>query len=143
MMRGFPDAILFACTMNEVRSPMAAGLMRHMAGRPVHIDSAGVKAGAIDSLAVEVMQEIGIALAEHQPRSFEELDNGFYDLVIALSPQAHARALEASGTAQVEYWPIQDPTTVDGNREQRLAAYRAARDEILKKLKTRFQLAPV
>jgi protein-tyrosine-phosphatase len=137
------QAILFACTMNAVRSPMAAALLRHLAGRDVYIESAGVRAGELDPLAVEAMDEIGLEIKAHKPRRFEELEDGSFDLVITLSPEAQHKAVEMTRTAatQVEYWPTMDPTAVEGSREQRLTAYRAVRDQLLERLKGRF-MAP-
>ncbi|RZL05559.1 MAG: arsenate reductase ArsC [Rubrivivax sp.] len=135
-----PSAILFACTMNAVRSPMAAALMRHLSAKGVHVESAGVRAGDLDPLAVEAMDEIGLAIGKHRPRRFEELEDGFFDLVITLSPEAQHKAMEMTRTAatEVEYWPTMDPTAVEGSREQRLLAYRAVRDQLLERLKQRF-----
>jgi protein-tyrosine-phosphatase len=139
-----PAAILFACSMNAVRSPMAAALMRHLAGKGLYVESAGVRAGELDPLAVEVMEEIGLEIAAHRPRRFEDLEDGSFDLVITLSPEAQHKAVELTRTAatQVEYWPTIDPTAVEGSREQRLAAYRAVRDSLMERLKARF-IAPL
>ena len=136
-------AILFACTMNAVRSPMAAALMRHLGAKGLYVESAGVRAGALDPLAVEAMEEIGLEIGRHRPRRFEDLEDGSFDLVITLSPEAQHKAVELTRTAatEVEYWPTMDPTAVEGSREQRLAAYRAVRDQLLERLKRRF-LAP-
>ena len=122
-------AILFACTMNAVRSPMAAAMLRHLSRGGIYIESAGVKAGDLDPLAVEAMQELGLEIGKHKPRRFEDLEDGSFDLVITLSPEAHHKAMELTRTAatKVEYWPTQDPTAVEGSREQRLGAYRAVR----------------
>ena len=135
-----PSNILFACTLNAVRSPMAAALMRHLAGEGIYVESAGVKAGALDPLAVEAMEEIGLKIGQHRPRCFEDLEDGSFDLVITLSPEAQHKAVELTRTAatEVEYWPTIDPTAVEGSREQRLAAYRAVRDQLLGRLKQRF-----
>jgi protein-tyrosine-phosphatase len=129
--------------MNAVRSPMAAALLRHLAGRGVYVESAGVRAGELDPLAVEAMDEIGLAIKAHKPRRFEDLEDGSFDLVITLSPEAQHKAVELTRTAatQVEYWPTMDPTAVEGSREQRLTAYRSVRDQLLERLKGRF-LAP-
>ena len=134
------SAVLFACTMNAVRSPMAAALMRHIAPDTMFVASAGVQAGALDPLAVEAMEEIGLKIGQHPPRRFEDLEDGSFDLVITLSPEAQHKAVELTRTAatQVEYWPTIDPTAVEGSREQRLAAYRAVRDQLLERLKQRF-----
>jgi protein-tyrosine-phosphatase len=135
-----PSAVLFACTMNAVRSPMAAALMRHLTSKGVYVESAGVRAGALDPLAVEAMEEIGLEIGQHKPRRFEDLEDGSFDLVITLSPEAQHTAMELTRTAatRVEYWPTIDPTAVEGSREQRLAAYRAVRDQLLERLKQRF-----
>ena len=136
------DAILFACTKNAVRSPMAAALLRHL--RPdLKVESTGLAAGEPDFMMVAVMAEMGLDLAGHIPHKFSDLKPGRFTLVVTLSPEAHHRTLEwaRSARTQVEYWPTLDVSAVEGSREQRLAAYRALRDELLKKLKQRFQLA--
>ena len=129
--------------MNAVRSPMAAAMLRHLTRGGLYIESAGVRAGDLDPLAVEVMGEIGLEIAKHKPRRFEDLEDGSFDLVVTLSPEAQHKAVELTRTAatQVEYWPTMDPTAVDGSREQRLMAYRAVRDQLMRRLKQRF-LAP-
>jgi protein-tyrosine-phosphatase len=136
-------AVLFACTLNAVRSPMAAAMLRHLTRGGLYIESAGVRAGDLDPLAVEVMGEIGLEIAKHKPRRFEDLEDGSFDLVVTLSPEAQHKAVEMTRTAatQVEYWPTMDPTAVEGSREQRLVAYRAVRDQLMQRLKRRF-LAP-
>ena len=132
--------MLFACTLNAVRSPMAAALLRHLTRGGIYIESAGVRAGDLDPLAVEVMDEIGLQIAKHKPRRFEDLEDGSFDLVITLSPEAQHKAVEMTRTAatRVEYWPTMDPTAVEGSREQRLMAYRTVRDQLLQRLKRRF-----
>jgi protein-tyrosine-phosphatase len=139
-----PDAILFSCSHNAIRSPMAAALMRHLFGTHVYVESCGVRAGVLDPLAVEVMDEIGIDLSHLHPKSFETLSDTSFDLIITLSPQARHKAMEMTRAmaVEVEYWTIPDPSAYDGSREQRLAAYREARDNILKRLKERFGARP-
>jgi protein-tyrosine-phosphatase len=139
-----PDAILFSCSHNAIRSPMAAALMRHLFGTHVYIESCGVRAGVLDPLAVEVMDEIGIDLSHLHPKSFETLSDTSFDLIITLSPQARHKAMEMTRAmaVDVEYWTVPDPSAYDGSREQRLAAYREARDTILKRLKQRFGARP-
>ena len=136
-----PGAVLFACTMNSVRSPMAAAIMRHLLGKFVYVESAGVRAGALDPMAVEVMEGIGIEIGKYHPKSFEELEDSSFDLCITLSPEAQHRAVDLAHTSaiEIEYWPTMDPTIVEGTREQKLDAYRAVRDTLLRKIRARFQ----
>jgi protein-tyrosine-phosphatase len=138
-----PQVVLFACGMNTVRSPMAAGLFQQLFGKTVHVGSAGVQKGEPDPFAAAVMAEIGIDIARHKPVTFEELDDleGLnFDLIVTLSPPAHHKALELTRAlaADVEYWPTEDPTATEGNREQRLAAYREVRDELMARIRERF-----
>lgn len=142
--RDLPGAALFVCTQNSVRSPMAAAIYRHLAGRRAYVQSAGVKAGEADPFAVAVMAEIGIDVSAHQPHALRDLHDASFDLVVTLSPEAHHHALELARTMafDVEYWPIPDATAMHGagNREQTLAAYRAVRDLLFRKMKQRFWL---
>jgi protein-tyrosine-phosphatase len=138
-----PEAVLFACGMNAVRSPMAVGLMQQLFGQIVTVASAGVQKGELDPFAVAAMAEIGIDIARHRPMTFEELedlDGLNFDLIVTLSPPAHhkAMALSGSNTARVEYWPTIDPTAIEGNREQRLDAYRQVRDDLMARIRERF-----
>jgi protein-tyrosine-phosphatase len=139
-----PGAVLFACTLNSVRSPMAAGIMRHLFGRSVYVDSVGARAGELDPLAVEAMDEIGIEIGKHRPKSFDDFENTSFDLVITLSPEAHHKAMELTraSAAAIEYWPTMDPTAVEGSRDQRLAVYRVVRDELEARIQARFDVRP-
>ena len=138
-----PQAVLFACGLTAVRSPMAAALLRQMLGGALYVGSAGVRKGELDPFASAVMDEIGIDINSHGPITFEELEDleGLnFDLIVTLSPEAHHRALELTRTlaVEVEYWPTPDPTLVEGSRDQRLAAYRAVRDALVQKIRERF-----
>jgi protein-tyrosine-phosphatase len=138
-----PQTVLFACGHNAVRSPMAAGLLAQMFGRSIYVGSAGVRKGELDPFAVAAMGEVGIDIARHKPLTFEELEDleGLnFDLVVTLAPEAHHRALELTRTVavEVEYWPTPDPTAVEGSREQRLAAYRDVRDQLMERIRARF-----
>src|SRR6201991_3480620 len=122
-----PQAVLFACALNAVRSPMAASLLQQMFPQ-LYVKSAGVRKGELDPFAVSVMAELGQDISSHKPTTFEELEDweGLnFDLIITLSPEAHHKALDLTRTlaADVEYWPTFDPTTIHGSREQKIAAY--------------------
>src|SRR5690242_2247791 len=116
-----PQAVLFACGQNSVRSPIAASLLHHMFPQTLYVRSAGVKKGELDPFAVAVMAELGQDISTHKPITFEELEDweGLnFDLIITLAPEAHHKALELTRTAaaDVEYWPTHDPTGTEGNR---------------------------
>ncbi|HEY3800137.1 MAG TPA: low molecular weight phosphatase family protein [Caulobacteraceae bacterium] len=138
-----PGAVLFACNHNRVRSPMAEGLMKLMFGAEVYVDSCGVKNDeeqAIDPFAAAVMDELGVDLSRHRPKTFDDIDEGAFDLVISLTPEAQHRAVELARAAAIdlEYWPTADPTTEFGTREQVLEAYRRVRDALAARIEARF-----
>jgi protein-tyrosine-phosphatase len=138
-----PQAVLFACGMNSVRSPMAASMLREMLPNAIYVGSAGVRKGELDPFAIEVMHEIGQDISSHKPLTFEELDEweGLnFDLIVTLSPEAHHKALELTRTlaADVEYWPTPDPVGIEGSRAQRLDAYREVRDGLMTRIARRF-----
>ena len=138
-----PGAILFACNLNRVRSPMAAGLMRRLFGGRVFVDSCGLRRGldeGADPFAVAVMDELGVDLARHHAKTFADLEDDSFDIVISLTPEAHHRALEMGRLRSVEiaYWPTFDPTLVSGARETVLDAYRGVRDTLEARILERF-----
>jgi protein-tyrosine-phosphatase len=138
-----PLAVVFACGLNSVRSPMAAALFGQIFGRSIYVGSAGVRKGELDPFAVAAMDEIGLDISRHKPVTFEEIEEweGLnFDLIVTLAPEAHHRALEITRTnaIDVEYWPTADPSAVEGSREQRLEAYREVRDQLLARIRQRF-----
>ena len=138
------QAVLFACSYNAVRSPMAEAIARHYFGKSIYVQSAGVAKGDPDPLMVEALDEIGVDAKKHRPRTIDELEEweGLnFDLIVSLSPDAHHKALDLTRSiaADVEYWPTPDPTLVEGNREQRLDAYRDARDMLTKRILARLK----
>lgn len=135
-----PGSLLFACTYNSIRSPMAEALARRLYGQTAYIESVGVHRSDLDGFVAAVLDEIGIDSHGHRARTFDDVDASSFDLIVSLSPEAHHSALEStrSTATDVEYWPIPDPSAVEGSREIRLDAYRRVRDLILARLKARF-----
>ena len=140
--RELPAAVLFACTMNAVRSVMCAAILRHLAGNRAYVMSAGVRAGAPDPFVTVVMDEIGIDVSHHSPHTLADLHDTTFDLIITLSPEAHHQALELTRTmaVEVEYWPTYDASMMvdQGSREQVLQYYRSVRDQLFDKIIRRF-----
>lgn len=141
-----PGAVLFACNFNRVRSPMAEALLKRALGDRVYVDSCGLKReSAVDGEGADpfvrsVMEEIAVDLTNHAPKTFDDLEDSSFDLVISLTPEAQHRAVEMTRgrAAEIEYWPTFDPTIVEGSREARIAAYREVRDHLAQKIAERF-----
>ena len=131
-----PHAVLFACTQNAVRSPMAEALGRHYFGREIYFASAGLKRGEPDPFAIAAMDEIGVDISRHKPHSFEDLEDSNFDLIVTLSPESHHKALEFTRAMAVDvvYWPTLDATATSGSRETILESYRVVRDSLAKRI---------
>jgi len=135
-----PDAVMFCCTLNSVRSPMAEGILKKLVGADIYVDSVGAREGFTDPMMVEVMKEIDVDMSGHNPKTFDELEDTSFDLIIALSPEAQHHAVELTRTmaCEVEFWNTFDPTIIEGTRDQRLDAYRQVRDQLQARLAKRF-----
>ena len=141
-MARMPQAVLFACTRNAIRSPMAESLLKHFHGQHIFVQSVGVRPGTLDPFAIAVMDEMGIDISRHRRRSFEDLEDDSFDLVISLSPEAQHRAVEMTRhmACEVEFWNTFDPSLIEGSREVRLEAYRDVRDALMGRMLQRFPL---
>jgi protein-tyrosine-phosphatase len=137
-----PGSVLFACTLNAIRSPMAEALLKHFHGSRIYVQSVGVRTSVIDPFAVSVMDEMGIDISRHRQRSFDDLEDDSFDLIISLSPEAQHRAVEMTRhmACEVEFWNTFDPSVVEGSREVRLDAYRGVRDSLTQRILARFPL---
>jgi len=145
-LKPLPQSILFCCDHNAVRSPMAEGIMKKFYGTGAYVQSVGVRNDLeIDGFSIAVCQEIGVELARHRSRSFDEMeqwgdDLSSFDLVVALSPASLRRAQELTRYfhLEVEYWPVLDPTGLGETRDAKLVSYRQTRDQIVEKLTERW-----
>ena len=132
-------SVLFACSENALRSPMAEAIAKRHFGSRIYIDSVGVREREIDAFVLEVLAEIGIDASRHVPKRMDDLLDTSFDLIVSLSPEAHHRSIELTRTsaAEVEYWNTLDPSLVEGNRETRLDAYRALREFLTGRINAR------
>lgn len=143
-MAELPGAVLFACNFNRVRSAMAEALMKRAFGDRVYVDSCGLRPQdeeePADPFVEAVMAELGIEIASHRSKTFADLADGSFDVVVSLTPETHHHAVELgrNRATRVEYWPTPDPTLQEGSREARLAAYRDVRDGLMTKILERF-----
>jgi protein-tyrosine-phosphatase len=135
-----PGAILFVCGWNAIRSPMAEVIAKRLLPSDIYVQSAGVRAGERDPFVDAVLEEVGLGFAKHQPRTMDDLEDDFFDLIITLTPEAHHAALELtrSSAVKVIYWPTMDPTVATGTRDQILSAYREVREHLWKLIDEHF-----
>lgn len=139
-MAGLPGSVLFCCTYNSIRSPMAEGLLKQLHGTRIFVDSVGVRSQEIDGFVIAVMDEIGIDLTKHRSKTFDDLEDTSFDLIVSLSPEAQHKAVDMTRTmaCDVEFWNTLDPSIIEGSREERLDAYRQVRDGLMQRIRRRF-----
>ncbi len=136
-----PASILFVCGENALRSPMAEGIVKRLYGDRVYVDSVGVRSGVLDQMAVSAMEEVGIDISSHHPKSLPEQMDSSFDLVVSLTEEAHRHALDVTrGSAtEVEHWSTNDPSLTEGSREVRMASYREVRDALTARISARLE----
>lgn len=128
--------VLILCTGNSARSQMAEGLLRDIAGDKFDVASAGVAPSYVRPEAIEAMREIGIDISGRRSKSVDEFSGQQFDYVITVCDNANQQCPTFPGKAERIHWSIDDPAAVTGDEKARLAAFRSARDELRKRLKT-------
>lgn len=125
-----PHRVLILCTGNCVRSQMAEGLLRQLGGSAYEVHSAGNKPnGYVSPLAIEAMGKIGIDISGQRSKSVAEFDGQKFDTVITVCDSAAEECPVLPGSQRI-HWSIWDPGNATGSREERLAAFCSARDEL-------------
>lgn len=127
--------VIFVCTHNSARSQMAEGLLRAMGGKRYEVHSAGTEATGVRPEAVTVMRELGIDITGHRSKTLERYLDQPFDLLVTVCDSARESCPTLPGVRRREHWSIEDPAAVTGDPEVRVAAFRAARDEIADRLR--------
>jgi arsenate reductase len=125
-----PVRVLFLCTHNSARSQMAEGLLRSLGGTGVEVESAGTKATLVRPEAIEAMHELGIDISGHESKTLERFLNERFDEVITVCDDSNEACPFFPNARHRRHWSIDDPSQVKGSDEERIAAFRRARDEL-------------
>lgn len=132
-------SVLFVCNQNAVRSPMAEALLKRHSKRRVFVESAGLIAGALDPFSVSALKEEGIDISRHKTLTLADVDLAAFDLVIALTKEAHSKLTKGAPTGTtIEFWATPDPSDTEGNRNQIMESYRLVRDHLEVRIADRF-----
>jgi len=135
-----PASVLFVCTLNSIRSPMAEGLMKQKFGADIYVQSCGLEAGELSSLMVAVMGEKNIDMADHKAKTLSEIADTSFDMVIAFTQDVEAavRAMFDDSDTRVECWPTPDPTQGAMDVRAMMDNFRAVRDVIDMRIEKKF-----
>jgi arsenate reductase (thioredoxin) len=136
-----PLRVIFVCTHNSARSQMAEGMLRAWGGGRYEVVSAGTRATRVRPEAIAVMREIGIDIARHASKTLDPFLGASFDWLVTVCDQANETCPTLPGVAQRLHWSIDDPSRVEGDDEERLAAFRAARDDLGDRIRAFLQAA--
>jgi arsenate reductase len=125
--------VLILCTGNSARSQMAEGLLRHLgndAGDRFEVESAGTRPSRVRPEAIAVMRELGIDISGQRSKGVEEFAGQRFDYVLTICDNARESCPIYPGHANRLHRSFDDPATVEGSEDERLAAFRRVRDQI-------------
>ena len=130
------SSILFLCVANSARSQIAEGLARRLAPPEVHVYSAGSEPGTINPLAVRVLAEAGVDASLQHSKGLDDIPLDEVDLVVTLCAEEVCPLFPRP--VRKLHWPLPDPARVAGSEQERLAAFRAVRDELAARIPALF-----
>lgn len=129
-----PLRVLFVCDGGSSRSWMAEVLLQSLSGKEFAVHSAGLEPEAVHPLAVKVMEEIGIPVTEKTVKHIDDYEEIQFDYVIALCEQATESCLAFPRDIENLHWECPNPLDVPGTEETQLAAFRAVRELLRKRI---------
>lgn len=132
------DTVLFICTHNSSRSQMAEGLLRDRYGRQYEVHSAGTEPRGVHPMAVEVTQEIGIDISDHESDHLHTYAGRPHDLVVTVCDDAAERCPYLAARKQNLHRGFEDPSSVEGTADEKRAAFRRVRDELVEWIEETF-----
>ena len=129
------ERVLILCTGNSARSQMAEGLLRSMGGDKFEVESAGTVASFVRPQAIAAMAEIDIDITGHHSKCLDEFLGTAFDHIITVCDNANQTCPAFPGKARRTHWSLEDPAEAVGTEEEKLAAFRTIRDQLIVKIK--------
>jgi arsenate reductase len=115
---------------------MCEGLFRAEGGEGFQVFSAGTNPTAVRPEAIAVMKEIGIDISGHRSKSVDEFLGKSFDYVVTVCDNARDNCPVFPGATKRIHWNLEDPASVQGTEEERLAAFRQVRDQLRERVKS-------
>lgn len=132
-------AVLFICTGNSARSPMAAGWLNHLGAGRVTAHSAGVAPAPLHPLAVAAMAEHGVDISGHRPAHLDSFETSSFARVITLCDRAREACGELPAVPAAVHWSIPNPSQA---HPPDLDAFRATARELRARIRYLLPLLP-
>ena len=122
--------VLFVCTGNSARSQIAAALLRERGGGAFEAHSAGSDPAGLHPLTVRVLAEDGVAAGGAESTHVDAYVDAAWDYVITVCDRARESCPVFPHAGAQLHWSLEDPAAAEGDDEQRMAAFRATREEV-------------
>ena len=132
--------VLFLCTGNSARSQMAEGYLRSVAGERFDVMSAGIEPKGLNPLAVAAMREIGVDISSQSSKDVAGVVGTPVQYVVTVCSNAREKCPVFPATVKFIHWDLDDPAAVQGTDEEKLAAFRQARNKIAAHINNEFGL---
>jgi len=128
--------VMFLCTGNSCRSQMAEGLAHELGREKIEAYSAGLIPAGVNPRAIAVMKEIGIDISNQTSKAIDEEQLKRMDVIITLCGHADAYCPTTPPEVKRIHMPVDDPVGASGTEEEIMNAFRKARDEIRRKIRS-------
>ena len=125
--------ILYLCTGNSCRSPMAEFFTNQLKGEEFFAASAGVKPHGVDPRAVKAMAEAGVDITPGRSKDVSEMLGQEWDRVVTLCGNAQENCPFFPGPVKRVHKGFDDPPYLAkdaANEKEAMSHYRRVRDEI-------------
>jgi arsenate reductase len=126
-----PSHVLFLCVANSARSQLGEGIGRSLAPAGVRVSSAGSEPTRVRPQAVAVLEEIGIDITDHESKGLDDVPRPVDAVITLCAEEACPAWLEKAWRL---HWPLPDPAGAGSDEAEEMGAFRAARDELRRRL---------
>jgi arsenate reductase len=136
-----PIRVLFVCTGNSARSQIGQALLQHLGGSDFAVESAGTEPKGVNPYAVRVLAEVGIDWSGAESKTLAPFLEQPFDYVITVCDRARQACPVFPGSTNSLHWGLEDPAEVEGDDEEKLAAFRRTRQELTQRLRPFIEIA--
>lgn len=135
-------SVLIVCTGNSCRSQMAEALWRAELGSEWNVYSAGTHPAGVNSMAKQVIEELGIDMSGHSSKHVNQYVDQAFDLVVTVCDGAQTRCPVFHNAKKVLHWPFEDPIAFHGSHLEVMDEFRRVRNCIQAKIREYLQTNP-
>ncbi len=127
--------VLFLCTHNSARSQMAEGIMRHLGGGQIEVQSAGSRPSDLHPLAVKVMARMGIDISGQRSKHLDEFRGQSFDYIVTVCDRVRESCPTFPNDPKRVHWSFLDPAAVEGTDKERYRAFEQVALQLMNRIR--------